>query len=114
MALYTIAIKGFTVANTKYMYTATTEMCQLYSRTNGDSHATGARAQMWITISDNIIPGLDPAWTIIKFDQGAIIGILLQNEPESDKSNEKNFISELLVYSYYKINNGYQCHLFFR
>ena len=63
-------------------------------------HATGSRVT-WTATSDLfrriIFSNSDAAWKVI--NQGVITGILLQNEPELDGSNMRNFISELLVYT---------------
>ena len=89
-------------------------MHRLYSPTSeiGHSHAcesdrviltcraTGSQVT-WTATSDLfrriIFLSSDTTWKVI--NQGVITGILLQNEPESDGSNMRNFISELLVYT---------------
>ena len=95
-------------------YVATSTVHRLYSLSseNGLSHACGSDRVIltchatgsqvtWTATSDLfgriIFLTSDPSWTVI--NQGAITGILLQNEPESDGSNVRNFISELLVYT---------------
>lgn len=63
-------------------------------------HATGSQVT-WTATSDLfariIFLRSDATWRVI--NQGAITGILLQNEPVSEGSDMRNFISELLVYT---------------
>lgn len=61
-------------------------------------HATGSQVT-WTVISDLfrriIFLSSDTSWKVI--NQGGITGILVQNEPESDGSNRRDFITELLI-----------------